>query len=239
MKYKAIKTEEEVKVTYKLVDRLYISFVGLTSALVMVLMLFVLLLSAWERGGELSLEFFGYILGAALLVYLLFRSLKYMGKGLRGYRFGKQLIMLHRTKDVDELIEQDIEESNDKLQAEIASALEFEKKWQFGKRWLLLVRAWGVLTRSLFIPAIGLLCYGRIDPVAIGGKPISQLTFNELSDNVFAIIVLISCLYWFLSFPENKVPGSPKDSPYIKWAAVGAWFVALAGIGVFLIRLLV
>jgi hypothetical protein len=115
--------------------------------------------------------------------------------------------------------------SNDEPQEEVKTQ-ESESLSLIEGVWWLLVRAWGVVLRSVFIPAIGILLYNLIDPAAIGSKPIAQITLTEIRDNIFALFISLGCLYWFFQFPEHEVPGGrPKDSPYISWAEGGTSFI--------------
>jgi hypothetical protein len=91
---------------------------------------------------------------------------------------------------------------------------------------------WGILFRTLFIPAVGIIGYFLVDPKSIGDVPFAQLTLNQVFHYVFGILIRIliagGCLWWFFNFPDRAKAKSAEDNPYVVWGAFGGAVVLLA-----------
>ncbi|MCW5595563.1 MAG: hypothetical protein KIT42_06810 [Rhodocyclaceae bacterium] len=99
-------------------------------------------------------------------------------------------------------------------------------------RWKLL-RWWGVLFRTLFICAIGVIGWFWIDPQSISEIPLSQLTLKQISGNISAFLLAIFCATWFFEFPEQDCGEEPRDNPYVGWGQFGGWIVGVAVLAVY------
>jgi magnesium-transporting ATPase (P-type) len=84
------------------------------------------------------------------------------------------------------------------------------------------VSTWGMLFRTLFIIAVGYFGYSWIDPQALGDKPLSQLTLNNIVSNLMAGGIVLGCIVWFFHFPTSDEHNS---EPYLIWAQFGAVIV--------------
>ena len=93
-----------------------------------------------------------------------------------------------------------------------------------------LVRYWGMIFRTLFIPFVGIIGYFWIDPKSIGNTPFAELTLNQVFDNLFAMLIVLGCIYWFFNFPDQTKTNSTKDNPYVTWGQFGATLILLVSL---------
>ncbi len=119
-------------------------------------------------------------------------------------------------------IEADVEKGN--------SVLSSSKLEDLG--WALL-RWWGILFRTLFILAVGIIGYFWLDPKSIGDVPFAELTLNQIFHNLFAVLIAFGCIYWFFNFPEQGDTKDPDSNPYVSWGRFGGWVVFIAVLGIY------
>lgn len=87
-------------------------------------------------------------------------------------------------------------------------------------RWRLLWW-WGFLFRALFICAVGVIGWFWFDPPSIDDVPLCQLTPIQIVRNIFAFLVVIFCVQWFLRFPLPEEGEEPRENRYVIWGQVG------------------
>jgi hypothetical protein len=92
----------------------------------------------------------------------------------------------------------------------------------------------GKLFRTIFIIFIGIAGYSWIDPQPIGDTSLPDLTVRQFFSNMFAFLVALGCIVWFLRFPNNNNPAltsDPTQNSYVLWGAFGIIVVSL-GVGI-------
>lgn len=91
---------------------------------------------------------------------------------------------------------------------------------------LTILRGWGMLFRTLFITAMGMIAYLWFKPQSLGDIPFSQLTLNQVFDNLFGILIPLGCIFWFFKFPKHKDSGEPYENKYAMWGLLGIVIIA-------------
>lgn len=80
---------------------------------------------------------------------------------------------------------------------------------------------WGILFRALFISFLGIFSYIMADPPSIGDVPFSDLTLNNVFENLIAIIFPIFCFFWILNYPKQDTSMYKDSNPYEVWSGFG------------------
>lgn len=91
---------------------------------------------------------------------------------------------------------------------------------------LALLRGWGMLFRTLFITAIGVMAYLCFKPQSLGDVPLSQLTLNQIFGNLFGVLIPLVCIFWFFRFPKQKDSDEPHENRYAMWGLLGIVIIA-------------
>lgn len=95
--------------------------------------------------------------------------------------------------------------------------------------WDLTVQAVGFVFRAVFIITVGVVCYEWIDPQDISNIPIGQLTFDDVLTDIYALFILLACLYWLFH------PNQSSEKPYEMWTNILA-LIILSIVAYLLIR---
>jgi hypothetical protein len=90
------------------------------------------------------------------------------------------------------------------------------------------IKLWGVFFRAVFIICIGIFGYVWFDPKPLGDVPISQLTLNDIFNNIYGVGIPIACAVWLFKTPE-KDPDY-EEHPYESWGKFGGFVVLVAGL---------
>jgi hypothetical protein len=87
------------------------------------------------------------------------------------------------------------------------------------------MRWWGILFRALFIATLGIVGYSWLDPQSIGDVPFGEITPNQIFNNLFSVLIVFGCVYWFFNFPDQGDSNDPDSNPYDSWGGFGVGIV--------------